>query len=75
MNNAQKLIALADQLDREGKPMLADIVDQDFEEFLELLEEGKLNFDFLQYSGNRDPRGAYSNRGRETTLCEIDGPQ
>lgn len=75
MKNAEKLIALADQLDREGKPMLADIVDQDFQEFLELLEDGKLDFDFLQAGGPRDPRDAYSNRGSETPLCGIDGPQ
>ncbi|MFA5048410.1 MAG: hypothetical protein WC516_05315 [Patescibacteria group bacterium] len=75
MKNAEKLIALADQLDREGKPMLADIVDQDFQEFLELLGDGKLDFDFLQAGGPRDPRGPYSNRGLEVNLSGIEGIQ
>lgn len=67
------LISLADQLDEEGKPLLADIIDKDFQEFLELLEEGELNFDFT-FSGS--PRGNNrSNRGRETPLCGIDGVQ
>lgn len=75
MNYTKFLITLANQLDKEGKPELADIIDKDFEEFLELLEEGKLTFDFLQSGGNRDPRSAYSNRSSETPLCGIDGPQ
>lgn len=65
---AEFLVALADELDQEGKPQLADEVDRDFEEFLKLLEEGKLDM-FQQYSGEpRDPRGPYSNLGRETTI-------
>ena len=76
MNNAEKLIALANQLDAEGKPLLADILDKDFQEFLDLLESGELDFDFTFSSGARDPRGPYSNRGCHTkSLCDIDGPQ
>lgn len=76
MNEYKKfLVCLADELDREGKFELANIVDEKWFEFLELLEEGKLTFDFLQSGGNRDPRSAYSNRSSETPLCGIDGPQ
>ncbi|MHA2218922.1 MAG: hypothetical protein ACXACY_23620 [Candidatus Hodarchaeales archaeon] len=69
------LVSLADQLDREGKYRFADIIDEDFEEFLRLLEEGKLDFDFEFSGGSRDPRGPYSNRGRELPLFGVPGPQ
>lgn len=75
MRNAYLLIALADQLDEEGKLDKADIIDENFEEFLELLEEGKLNFDSTFPAGSRDPRLQRSNFGRETQLCGISGPQ
>ena len=76
MNNVEKLIALADQLDAEGKTELADVIDKDFDEFLEMLESGELDFDFTFSGGARDPRGPYSNRGCHTkSLCDIDGPQ
>ena len=61
--NEALLISLADQLDGEGKFDMADEIDIDFEEFLELLESGKLEFDFTFSSS---PRGDYtSNRGSE----------
>ena len=75
MNYAQILIALADQLDKEGKFEEADIIDEDFETFLKLLEEGKLDFDFTYSGGQRDPRGPYSNRGREMPAFGVPGPQ
>lgn len=75
MDYRKFLISLANQLDQEGKPELADILDKEFEEFLQLLEEGKLNFDFT-YEGGAHPTGTpTSNRGRETPLCGLDGPQ
>jgi hypothetical protein len=40
MDYKHLLISLADQLDREGKFEQADQVDENFEEFLKLLEEG-----------------------------------
>lgn len=75
MNNREKLIALADQLDKEGKPELADEIDKNFEEFLQLLEEGKLDFDFTFEGGQHPSDTPTSNRGREVPLCGIDGPQ
>ena len=75
MNNREKLIALANQLDQEGKPELADEIDNDFQTFLQLLEEGKLDFDFTYEGGQRPTRSPYSNRGKEVPLCGIDGPQ
>ena len=69
------LVNLADELDREGNPELADEIDKNFEEFLKLLENGELDFSYLYY-GKRDPRGPYStNRGRETPAYGIPGPQ
>ena len=64
MDYAKFLISLADQLDREGELNKADIIDKDFEEFVKLLENGELDFDFSAYQGYRDPRGPYSNQGR-----------
>jgi len=63
LNYREFLVKLADQLDEEGNHQLADIIDKDFEEFLELLEQGKLDFNYL-FSGTRDPRDPYSNLGR-----------
>lgn len=74
MNYKEFLIKLADELDEEGKHQLADIIDENFEEFLKLLEEGKLDFSFL-FHGTRDPRNPYSNRGRELPACGVPGPQ
>jgi hypothetical protein len=67
--NEMFLIKLADELDQEGNISGADIIDQDFESFLKLLEDGKLDFDFT-FSGSREP-GPYSSRGRETHLCGV----
>lgn len=75
MNNVEFLIALANQLDEEGKYELADEVDENFQEFLQLLEEGKMDFDFTYNGGVRDPRGPYSNRGRQVCVWDVDGPQ
>lgn len=70
---AKFLVALANQLKREGKDELADIVEEDWDEFIEMLESGQLNFDFTQSSS---PRGTNTpNRGRETPAYGIPGPQ
>lgn len=74
MDFRKLLVRLADQLDEEGNHQLADIIDEDFEGFLKLLEEGKLDFSFL-FHGTRDPRDPYSNRGRELPACGVPGPQ
>ena len=71
--NEVLLISLADALDSEGKFDMADEIDVDFEEFIKLLEDGKLEFDFTFSSS---PRGDYtSNRGREMNTYSIPGPQ
>jgi len=70
LNYRTFLIKLADQLDEEGNTQLADIIDKDFDEFLKLLEEGKLDFDFL-FHGTRNPSDPYSNRGREVPACAV----
>lgn len=75
MNNAEFLVALADQLDREGKESLADEVDNGFDEFLELLENGELTFDDLFSGGQRDPRQPYNGRGTEVFTFGVPGPQ
>ena len=75
MTKRAQLIALADRLDQVGQYDLADAIDKDFEEFLKLLEEGKLTFEDLVSGGSRDPRLPYSNRGRELPLCGIPGLQ
>lgn len=70
---AQFLNALTLQLIREGKLDLAKKVEDSWDEFLELLESGKLNFDFTQSSS---PRGTNTpNRGRETPAYGMPGPQ
>lgn len=69
------LIALANDLDDEGKFDLADKVDNDFEEFLKLLEDGELDFNYTFPSGSRDPLLPRSNFGGELTLSGIPGPQ
>jgi hypothetical protein len=73
--HAEILVALADRLDQEGKPELADIIDKDFEEFLELLESGQLTTEELFSGGQRDPRLPYSNRGAGLPIFGIPGPQ
>ena len=74
--NALLLIKLADQLDAEGHPDKADEIDKNFQEFLQLLEEGKLDFDFTYFTGARDPRNPYSNKGLTLDGLEtIEGPQ
>jgi len=76
MNNALFLIALADQLDIEGKIDEADAIDESFEEFLKLLEEGELIFNYDYSGGARDPRSPYSNPGRgPLPAYGIPGPQ
>jgi hypothetical protein len=74
MNYREFLVRLADTLDSEGRSDLANKIDEDFEEFVKLLEEGKLDFDFT-FFGKRDPRLPYSNRGRELPLHGVPGPQ
>jgi hypothetical protein len=71
MTNAEFLVALADQLDKEDKHELADIVDKDFEELLTMLENGELTFNDQSSGGQRDPRLPYSNRGSETPIFGV----
>ncbi len=68
--NEMFLIKLADELDLEGKFFEAGVLDEGFEEFLKLLEEGDLDFDFTFSAGPRGP-GPYSNRGRETSSYSV----
>lgn len=75
MNYKLLLLKLADQLDEEGKFQEADIIDKDFEEFLRLLEDGQLDFDFTYSGGSRDPRGPYNSRGHELPCVGVPGPQ
>jgi hypothetical protein len=76
MNKYKKvLVALANQLDAEGKYELADIIDEEWDVFLKLLEEGELEFDFTYSGGSRDPRNPYSHRGRELPAVGVPGPQ
>lgn len=60
---ARLLIALADRLDQEGQFEKADIIDDNFQDFLELLESGEFDFAPWLSGGSRDPRGPYSSRG------------
>jgi hypothetical protein len=71
------LISLADDLDKQGKFDQADQVDQNFEEFLKLLEEGKLEFNNTYFTGpgDRDPRLQRGNLGKETSLSAISDSQ
>lgn len=74
--HADFLITLADQLDLEGRFEEADIIDKDFQEFLELLESGKLDFDPRFPGGARDPRQPYSNKGSgPIPAFGVPGPQ
>jgi len=77
MNNyIRSLVSLADKLDQEGKFEEADAVDKEFEEFLKLLEDGKLTFDYTSPGGARDPRTPYSNPGRgPMPAYGVPGPQ
>ncbi len=74
MNYKNFLILFADKLDREEKFELADDIDENFEEFLKMLENGELIFD-ESFTGTRDPYGPYSNRGSGLSLSGIPGPQ
>lgn len=67
MNYIKFLIRLADQLDNEGKYKKANIIDENFIEFLKMLENGELDFNFTYSGGSRDPRNPYSNRGKDGT--------
>lgn len=68
--------SLANKLDREGKFEEADLLDEEFERFLKLLEEGELTFDYTYSGGARDPRLPYSNPGRgPMPACGVPGPQ
>lgn len=69
------LISLADEFDRDGEFNKADQVDENFDEFLKLLEEGKLQFDNTFFIGCRDPRLQRGNLGRETTVSGISESQ
>lgn len=62
------------QLRKEGKWDLAETIDEDWDEFLELLEQEKLNFDFTE---STSPRGKDNmvNKGRETPAYGMPGPQ
>jgi hypothetical protein len=71
MKNIKFLIALANQLDLEGQFEKADLIDENFEEFLKLLGEGKIQFDFTFSGSPRDPRGPYGNFGTEVSIFEI----
>jgi len=73
--SAEFLVSLADQLDREGKSELADKIDNDFEEFLELLESGELDLNEPFSGGQRDPRLPYNGRGAEMPVFGVPGPQ
>jgi hypothetical protein len=75
MTHAWFLVALADQLDMEGKPCLADEVDNGFEEFLKLLESGEFTPEYEASGGQRDPRLPYGNRGAEMPIFGVPGPQ
>lgn len=74
MNYRLFLIKLADYLNDDGEHDASDIINENFEEFLKLLEEGKLDFSFL-FHGTRDPRDPYSNRGRELPIHGVPGVQ
>jgi len=72
----QFLLDLADRLDEEGKFEQANMVDDSFEEFLELLGSGKLTFDNRFSGGARDPNGPYGNAGLgPMPAFGIPGPQ
>jgi hypothetical protein len=76
MEHTKFLIVLADNLDEAGEYELADMVDENFKEFLDLLESGKLTFNPQFSGGSRDPRGPYSNRGvGPITISDVPGPQ
>ena len=71
MKNIKFLIALANQLDQEGHFEKADLIDENFEEFLKLLGDGKIKFDFTFSGGQRDPNGPYNNFGTEVPIFGI----
>ena len=71
MNKHSKfLIILTQQLIKEGKHDKASVINEDFDEFLELLESGELNFDYTFEGGMRPSN---MNRGSGKQLCEIEG--
>ena len=69
------LIKIADQLDQDGQFDQADLIDENFEKFLRLLENGDLTFEEMFSSGPRNPKEPYSNRGAELPIFAIPGPQ
>lgn len=73
---AELLVALADRLDAEGEFTKADLVDDNFQEFLELLESGEFDLESWFSGGFRDPRLPYSSRGRgPLPAYGVPGPQ
>jgi len=68
MENKQFLIRLANQLDVENKQDLAYVVRKNFDEFLEMLENGEIDFDMEKSDLN--PRDTFSSGGI-TYLHEI----
>ena len=75
LNFTHFLVALANDLDHQGKFEQADEIDENFEEFINLLEKGEVAFDSTYYVGPRDPRKQRENLGRETTLSGITDSQ
>ena len=69
------LVALANQLDQEGKLDKADQIDENFEEFLALLESGEFEFNNTFVNGPRDPRLQRGNLGPELTLSGMPGSE
>lgn len=63
LSRAEFLVALANKLDQEGKFEDADLIDENFQEFLDFLESGAFTFDPQFSGGARDPRYPYSNKG------------
>ena len=63
LSRAEFLVALADRLDQEGMFEDADLIDENFQEFLDFLESGHFTFDPQFSGGARDPRMPYSTKG------------
>jgi hypothetical protein len=75
MNKYERFLnSVSVQLIKEGKWDLAEEVNENWDEFLELLEQGKLDFDFL-FSGSPRGKDNVPNRGRETPAFGVPGPQ
>ena len=76
LSRADFLVALADQLDQEGMFEDADLIDENFQEFLDFLESGEFTFDPQFSGGARDPRQPYSNKGSgPIPAFGVPGPQ